>query len=265
MHKSLICITTCNRLEEVKKFSKDYINFCKKNKNFDFLLSVDGSKGINKKIIEFSNKNNIPCLYSRKRGGVGLSKNRVFKTFKNYDYYFFVEDDVELLDDTIFNTHIKLSLKTKIPHFSLHPVERLLDVVNKLKIDDKIIIQAMYGSAQFNFFTRSVLLKVGGWHTIFAKYKRYGHTEHSYRIFRKGLCPTPFNLIENCIKCIKEHKIPPVTKIKDVEVTKKRIVKIEQDLIDKKIKYFPFRSLYDYHLNNYAQTLRKAFKKTVIK
>ena len=43
MKKSLICITTCNRLSEVKKYIWDYLRFINSNKEFHFVLALDGN------------------------------------------------------------------------------------------------------------------------------------------------------------------------------------------------------------------------------
>ena len=87
MKKSLICITTCNRVSAIKAVIWDYINFCKKNDSFDFLISLDGD---DKETVRYCEKHNIPLVYSKVREGVGLSKNRVLKTYSEFDYYFFI-------------------------------------------------------------------------------------------------------------------------------------------------------------------------------
>lgn len=147
--------------------------------------------------MDFCERYNITILYSKVREGVGLSKNTVLQKFPDYKYYFILEDDVELLNPEVFEAHIYLSNQLKIPHFSLHPKNRIKKIINRTKLEEHKIIHSLYGSAQFNFFSSYGLEKVGGWHIEFSKYKRYGHTEHSYRFYNQGLTRAPFNIIEN--------------------------------------------------------------------
>ena len=49
----------------------------------------------------------------------GSSKNRVLERFPDFDYYFFLEDDVELVDERVFPAHVELSRATGIHHFTL--------------------------------------------------------------------------------------------------------------------------------------------------
>lgn len=194
---TLICITTYNHSALVKAFIWDYILFVQCHENFDFVLSLDGS---DKETIKYCERFGIPLIYSEKNEGVGISKNRVIETLSGYDNYFFIEDDVELLNPEVFDIHIDLSKKLDIHHFSLYPAWRSMEQVGELTTNNYHIIQTMYGSAQVNFFTRQGLDKVGGFHPMFAQYKRFGHTEHTYRFYHAGLSKYPFHIIKECIE-----------------------------------------------------------------
>jgi len=121
--KNLICINTYKSLFLVKAFIWDYILFARENNNYDFILSLDGNDD---KTIEYCKKYNIPLIYSEENEGLGISKNRVIKSFPNYDNYFFIEDDVELLNADVFDIHIQLSQQLNIDHFSLHERKSIL-------------------------------------------------------------------------------------------------------------------------------------------
>jgi hypothetical protein len=119
------------------------------------------------------------------------------------------------------------------------------------------IIGALYGGAPFNFFTREELEKVGGFHTEFAKYRRFGHTEHSYRFYHAGLSDYPFQIIEECISgYIGWHE--PTSRIKvNVAASENRLFVGEEELITQKLTYFPLQTLspyYTHHLENVSHT-----------
>jgi hypothetical protein len=206
MSNSLICINTCNRLSELKKYILPYIAFANETENFDFVLSLDGKQ---EDYILFCEKLEIPLVFSDQREGVGLSKNRVLQLFPNYDHYFFIDDDVELINNSIFVAHTRLGeLSSEFHHLSS---THLFVTVNQEKKYDRIINYGMIGGGYFNYFKKESLQKVGGWHTDFAKYKRYGHTEHSYRYFNIGLSKYPFTIINECVDFVLVHNPEHVT------------------------------------------------------
>jgi len=252
--KNLICINTYNSASLVRTFVWDYIRFTQNNPDYDFLVSLDGS---DQETIDYCDRYGIPLLYSDENEGVGISKNRVIKSFPDYDNYFFIEDDAELLNPEVFDIHIELSQKLNIPHFSLFDRDRIREVQAIREAEGYHIIGALYGGAPFNFFTQEGLEKVGGFHTEFARYKRFGHTEHSYRFYRAGLSDYPFQIIEECIRgYIGWHE--PTSRIKiNVAASENRLFVGEEELIAKKLTYFPLQTLSPYHgahLENVSHT-----------
>jgi len=242
--KNLICINTYKSPELVKAFVWDYISFAQSNPEYDFVVSLDGSDS---ETIEYCKAHQIPLLYSDSNEGVGISKNRVIESFKDYDYYFFIEDDIELLNPEVFDIHIRLSQELDIPHFSLFEARRIRNQKNVLEYDGYHIIQAMYGGAPFNFFSKKGLDIVGGFHTHFAQFKRFGHTEHTYRFVHNGLSKYPFQLIEECLEGYFRWN-DPISRIKiSVEVSENRLFIDEEELISKKLKFFPVETLSPYH------------------
>lgn len=245
--KNLICINTYSSIALVKTFIWDYIIFAKSNTDYDFVLSLDGADS---DTIEYCEKYHIPLLYSEENEGVGLSKNRVIEYFPDYDNYFFIEDDVELLNPEVFDIHVSLAQKLNIPHFSLFEANRIRKKMDVITFENYHIIQAMYGSAQVNFFTKTGLDAVGGFHTEFAKYKRFGHTEHSYRFYHAGLSKYPFQIIEECIEGYFRWNNPKSRIIVDVEKSENRVILGEEELIGNKLTFFPLQTLSKYHCLN---------------
>ena len=245
--KSLICINTYKSVELVKAFIWDYIEFAKSNSNYDFVVSLDGSDS---DTIEYCQLHNIPLIYSDLNEGVGISKNRVIESLDSYEYYFFIEDDIELLDDRVFDIHIELSKALDIHHFSLFEARRIRDIQSHIEYQDYSIIQAMYGGAPFNFFSKKGLDIVGGFHTKFAEYKRFGHTEHTYRFVHNGLSEYPFLIIKELLDGYFRWN-DPISRVKiSVEVSKNRLFIEEERLIEKKIKFFPINTISPYHKLN---------------
>jgi len=214
---------------------------------YDFIVSLDGQ---DTESILYCKKFNIPLLYSEENEGVGISKNRVIQSFPEYAYYFFIEDDIELLNPSVFDIHIKLSKALNIEHFSLFEARRIRKQVNILTHGDFHIIQAMYGGAPFNFFTKKGLDTVGGFHTLFATYKRFGHTEHTYRFVNNGLSQYPFQIIQECLEGYFRWN-DPISRIKvSVEISENYLFVDEETLIQEKLKFFPVKTLSPFHIIN---------------
>ena len=252
--KNLICITTYKSVDLIKAFIWDYINFSQDNNQYDFIVSLDGH---DQATIDYCIKYQIPLLYSTENQGVGISKNRVIKSYGDYDNYFFIEDDIELLNSKVFDLHIKLSQELNIEHFSLFEARRIREQMNVYKHGEYHIIQAMYGGAPFNFFTKKGLATVGGFHTDFAAYKRFGHTEHTYRFVNNGLSQYPFQVIQECLEGYFRWN-DPISRIKiSVEISKNRLFVEEEKLIEKKLKYFPVQTLSSYKIINETNIHKK--------
>ncbi len=245
--KNLICINTYNSVQLVKSFIWDYIEFAKSNEEYDFVVSLDGSDS---DTIAYCQAHNVPLVYSDANEGVGISKNRIIESFGDYDYYFFIEDDIELLNPEVFDIHIKLSKALDIHHFSLFEARRIRNQKGCLESEGYHIIQAMYGGAPFNFFSKKGLDIVGGFHTKFAEYKRFGHTEHTYRFVTNGLSSHPFLIIQELLDGYFRWN-DPISRIKiSVEVSENRLFMEEEKLIQEKIKFFPLETLSVYHTSN---------------
>lgn len=255
--KALICITTCNRLLYLKYFLPNYISFCKQSKDFDFLVAVDGNET---EVLEFLKKYKIPHLYSDEREGVGLSKNRVLKSLPDYDYYFFLDDDVELLNGEIFQGFIELSEKLNFHHMSCGKIDRHHGNLSNVTIKDERLLLSDFGNGIFNFFTKYGINKVGGFHTGFAEYKRYGHTEHSHRFKKSKLSPSPFIFpLKYASGYIRFRHPDSVTGNKPIWINPETSYCYrEEELLYSDLIHFPLTTLSKYKLSVFEKTQWKS-------
>lgn len=249
--KSLICITTCNRILYLKYILPEYIEFCQQHSEFDFLITLDGKSEEN---IAFLKDLGIPFIYSEEREGVGMAKNRVLEHFPDYEYYFFIDDDVQLLNGNIFPGYISLSKKHKFAHMSCGEYKHFYGDFENPTINGDAFVMTNWGSGVFNFFTNEGLRKVGGWHSKFAEYRRYGHTEHTYRFFHAGLNPRPYIVPEQFAQGYLRFRNPPsVTKNTSELINPSSGYNYaEEELIKSKSIYFPVTTIskYHYHTGN---------------
>ena len=246
IESTLICITSCNRLGEIKKYILPYIDFVNRNEGFHFLLALDGN---DKGYIDFCTEFGIPLLYSQEQEGVGISKNRVLKQFPDFEHYFFIDDDVELVDDKIFQLHIELAKKSEKPYHHLSST-RIVDLSATSKVDGYLMNHSYRGGGYFNYFTKFGLGQVGGWHTEFAHWKRYGHTEHSTRFVNAGLSEYAFNSIEDSIKMIIIHDPKHVT-IPIGNHDENEFSEPEQKILSQKLKHFEIKTISSFTFNGY--------------
>ena len=115
-YRALVCVTSCRRLRYLRRYLPHFARFCADDPRFSLLVSLDGNEADTRRFCE---QWEVPLLYSDEREGVGVSKNRALKRFPDFDYYFFLEDDVELIDERVFPTHVELSRASAIHHFTL--------------------------------------------------------------------------------------------------------------------------------------------------
>jgi GT2 family glycosyltransferase len=197
-----IGIITCNRPEYLTKLLESM-----KNCNWAELVIInDGSEvdipGYNYYVI--NNETNL---------GVGKSKNKAMQHLldKGCDYIFIIEDDMIILDETVFDRYIDAHKASGIHHFNYGPGSPFnrkqtiqnFDLHNRHLLDQhtepnpKLVID--YGNvkvslfehtvAMFSFFTKEVLEKVGLIDDAF--YNAWEHVDHTYRIIKAGYHP-PF-------------------------------------------------------------------------
>jgi hypothetical protein len=244
-YRALVCITTCERPNFLRRYLPHFARFCAEDPRFSLLVSADGTEA---ETMRFCEEWQVPLLRSSQREGVGISKNRVLERFPDFDYYFFVEDDVELIDASVFPAHVELAQASEIHHFSLFSERRLGKLAGESTIAGHRVAHSFVGSARFNFFTAEGLRQVGGWHPRFAEYRRWGHTEHSYRFYNAGLAPAPFNVATELSHACIWHLHPSVTQL-SLAGDEEHIVAPERELIDQKLRHVPLQTFSPYELN----------------
>lgn len=241
--KALICITTAHRSMALKRFIWDYAKFCSQNPEYRLLVSLDGDDSAT---IDFCRKYGLSLLYSDQREGVGISKNRVLQTFPEFDHYFFIEDDVGLINDSVFERHIEVAKEMDLHHLSLFPPERLPNTAIEVSTPSgQRLICAQHGGGTFNYFSKHGIKTVGGFHPMFAPYRRFGHTEHSYRFVHAGLAQYPFYILANCLQSLRWSDPISVTRLKVKTIN--RIFEGEQGLIEQRLKHVPIATLSAFH------------------
>jgi len=245
-YRALVCITTCERPGCLRRYLPHFARAFDGDARFSLLVSLDGAE---EETERFCDEWRVPLLQSQEREGVGLSKNRALERFPDFDYYFFLEDDVELIDDSVFPAHVELARASSIHHFSLFARRRIRNYERHSTVDGHRIAHGSFGSASFNFFTGEGLRQVGGWHPSFAQYRRWGHTEHSYRFYRAGLAPAPFNVAEDLTETCIWHVPPAVTRPTLLPADADEIVAPERELIDSELVHFPLQTISPYSFN----------------
>lgn len=241
--KSLIAITSCNRLNEVQKYIWPYLQFVNENSSFHFVLALDGK---DQGYIDFCEEWDIPLIYSEEREGVGLSKNRVLTKFPEYRYYFFFEDDVELIDTNIFEESIYIYKETGYPHLCGNFRHKHYNTEN---INGFQLNYSLTGDAGFLFFSKRELEKVGGYHTLFSKYKRFGHSEHTYRFYHANMQPSPFICPVNFESYMLTHNPESVSRPLNIVIEENQWIQEEAALIKSGSKYYPLNTLSDFIFN----------------
>lgn len=251
-YRALVCITTCRRFGNLLRYLPHYAAFCRDDSRFHLLISLDGTED---PYLRFCEEWRIPLVYSDRREGVGLSKNRVLERYSEYDYYFFIEDDVELMDGRAFPLHPELHEASGIHHFSLFERGGVRGVTGASEIAGHRVVHGRYGGAPFNFFTRQGLERVGGWHPIFAEYKRWGHTEHSHRFPLADLAPAAFNVAEDLSDCFMWHVPPAVTRVEGIPADEDQIALPERELMAECLPFVPLQTLSPHHSNGVSMEL----------
>ncbi len=245
-YEALICVTTCQRVGALRRYLPHLARFCAADPRFRLVVALDGDEADTR---AFCDRWEIPLVWSDRREGVGLSRNRVLERFGDFAYYFFLDDDVEVIDGSVFPAHVDLHLASDIHHFSLFERGGVRRRTGTSDVGGVRLTHGMYGGGQFGFYTGAGLRAVGGWHPDFAEYRRWGHTEHSFRFMRAGLAPAPFNVAEGLADLCIWHYPPTVTRVEGVPVDADQIAGPERALIDQALRHVPLRTIAPHHHN----------------
>lgn len=131
--------------------------------------------------------------------GVGPSKNKALKHLlaQQFDHYFLIEDDLFVLDETVFERYISASAQTGIQHFNYsqhglmnksqagEPAPRVvIDFNAQLKLP---LYTHCVGA--FSYYSKACLATVGLMDENFRN--AFEHVEHTLKIIKAGMHP-PF-------------------------------------------------------------------------
>jgi hypothetical protein len=246
--RALVSCTTADRAGYVRRYLPHLARACVSDPRLDLLVALDGPDPETR---AFCRQWDVPLLFSDTREGVGLSKNRVLERFPDYDYYFFLEDDLEVLDGSIFRRHVEFMDAGEMHHMSLFSKAEGGQPTGESTVLGERIVHFSYGSAEFNAFTQEGLLKVGGWHPAFAQFRRWGHTEHSARFPRAGLAPAPFNVAVGLSgSCIRHRPRSVTTPATEARLDAHGISEFERNLISEALTHVPLKTIAPYHVSD---------------
>ena len=245
--RALVAYTTCNRVGFVKRCLPHLAHACLSDNRLDLLVALDGDDPETRALCADWE---VPLLYSEKREGVGLSKNRVLESFPDYEYYFFLEDDLEVLDGSVFARHVDLMRAGGIHHMSLFNADDGSECVAETSVLGQRVLHFNYGSAEFNAFTREGLQTVGGWHPAFAQFRRWGHTEHSARFPRNALAPAAFNAaVELSGACIRHRPLSVTRWSAEATLDPHGISAFERELMALGLTHVPVETIARYQVS----------------
>lgn len=142
--------------------------------------------------------NSVDQLIQHKTNkSVGVSKNDALKYLieKGCKHLFLIEDDMEIIDNEVFNQYIKAAEVTGIKHFNyaMHGPFNKDELGNKVSkfvvnYEEGISISLHEGCVgSFSYYDKQVIDAVGYMDERFKNC--WEHVEHSYRMILKGFLP----------------------------------------------------------------------------
>jgi GT2 family glycosyltransferase len=213
-----VAIITCDRPNFFKICEASLKKVINKHFNICTVIIDDGVE--NTPISSFFNK------YIKTPGkiGVGKAKNLALKFFldKGYEHIFLLEDDVEIVNEDVFNFYINASKSTGIKHFNFglhgnHNLDHNGNVIIRKSVNypDGTVID-LYPNilGALSYFHKEVLENVGFMDESF--FNALEHVDHTLQISKKGYHP-PFrwfadvkgssNYIKDIVSDHKQSKI----------------------------------------------------------
>jgi hypothetical protein len=179
-------LITCDRIDFFKKsyFSISNIN------NIELVVVNDG----NDEIIHLLNNKNTDYIKTKGREGVAIAKNKAMQYLLDIEceHIFLMEDDIEIIDNNVFEAYINISKSTGLKHlnYGLHGNH------NRDAVGNPTIIKTVnYGHdisidlypnvlGAFSYYHRTVLEDVGLMPTCY--FNALEHVCQTYRASKSG-------------------------------------------------------------------------------
>lgn len=245
-YRALLCVTACARLPWLRCYLPLLAAFTARDERFHLVVALDGDDPGYR---DFCRRWEVPLVWSEAREGVGLSRNRVLERHPDYDHYLFLEDDVELVDGSALPTLVAVARAAGIHHLSLFEAGGLRKPVGHSTVLGLRVDHGLFGGGHLSFYTREALERVGGWHPRFATWRRWGHTEHSWRVHRAGLAPAPFNVVEELTGSFVWHYPPAVSTADALPRDEDQLVAPERELLEDGPLHVPVTTRAPHHGN----------------
>jgi len=176
-----IGICTYNRL----KLLKSVISRIQKTgpPSYTLFVADDGSTDGTRTYVESLN---IECV-SGPNQGIAKNKNKILHRFRDYQFIFIIEDDLELKKSGWHKLFITAHELSGIHHFTFSPPGPYGSCVMTSNYPSGCIIEhTEQDGGAFAFYTKEVIDVCGGFHPDFVGYG-WEHCEFSERIHRAGL------------------------------------------------------------------------------
>lgn len=179
-------IITCDRPEFFKKSYDSVEN----NHNITIVVIDDGEKSIDKSV----ELERVHYIKTKGKQGVAIAKNKAFDYLLDNDceHIFLMEDDVEIIDQNVFDAYINTSKATGLKHlnYGLHgnhnrdsygnpTIIKTVNYGNGISVD---LYPNVLGA--FSYYHRSVLENVGLIDDEY--YLSMEHVDHTYKASLKG-------------------------------------------------------------------------------
>lgn len=230
-----IGIPTYNRLESLKILIQQIRDLC--DLPYDLFVSIDSSTDGTK---EWLDQEGIENNW-HEHAGIAHTKNYIIKRFKDYDYFFIIEDDVRILKRGVFGLFVRATQLSGIHHFNfLTPYQRCASSKGSQKFEDIEILYSQILGGTFSSFTKEVVRKVGYMRPEFKGYG-YEHCEYTLRVGRAGLTTTWYNFahIKNSEEYL--HHEETVPKQFDPALTlNANCVVLQESLVNQGLIYVPW-------------------------
>lgn len=194
-------ITTYQRFD---RFKECFEALLKNSRDVEEILVVDDCSIVDRERYDEYFKtillNNVKVIINESNLGVGASKNKIMKYFydKDYDYFFTLEDDINIISPDAFLKYIECSLKTGYEYinFALHGDHNPSCTYDKKDGYVYKLYPNIVGA--FTLYTPRLIEEIGYHDEKF--FNAMEHVEYTYRASLKGLT-TPFwkflDILEN--------------------------------------------------------------------